>query len=251
MKPYRLLSQLAIALMVPTSFAHAEVIRFDFYGTVSLAVCGSSLCDPSQMLDSSVRTGTTVSGHYSFDTAAQGTPFPGSGGGALSESILYNGLNGSFETVIGNYTFSSLAASPIYITVADDFYAPSSTVSSDQYRILTRTGVQSLNQPLPELVGINTMNLDFIELGALGQPVPPLSSALLPTDPDLINRFGGGSLVIGLNFAEPIGDDTRLILSISVPGVQLVAPIPEPSTLPLFLVGGAGLLALRRWKSAA
>lgn len=202
------------------------------------------------MLDSSVHIGTPVIGHYSFDTLTQGTPFPGSGGGMLSESTSYNGINGSFETIIGNYTFSSLTNSPIYINLADDFFAPTSTVSSDQYRVLTRTGIESTTQEMPELVGINTMNLQFIQLGKIGESVHPLDSALMPTDHEIINNFGDGSLTIGLNFAEPLDGNTRLILSIAVPGVQL-ASIPEPSTSVLLLAGAAVLLALHRKKVAA
>ena len=168
----------------------------------------------------------------------------------LSESTSYNGINGSFETIIANYTFSSLTNSPIYINLADDFFAPTSTVSSDQYRVLTRTGIESTTQEMPELVGINTMNLQFIQLGKIGESVHPLDSALMPTDHEIINNFGDGSLTIGLNFAEPLDGNTRLILSIAVPGVQL-ASIPEPSTTLLLLAGAAVLLAMHRKKVAA
>jgi hypothetical protein len=203
--------------------AHAEIITYDFSGSVTIA--------PSTAYGYTIPSRTAVQGQFSYDTNSAGTA---SGATTDYEQSLASGFTANFGGL-------DVSASSYEVTVSHDLLQPNGS-----YADIFGVSFASNSNPAPSaplIVGGTAESVGQLTILFLGPPTLFPGSAL----PSSLSESNFSSEV-GFFSQTPTG---LVDVAFSVTSLQAV---PEPSGALLLLIGGFLALTacwLTRWRQSA
>jgi hypothetical protein len=204
--------------------AHAEIITYDFSGSVTIA--------PSPAYGYTVPAHTLLQGQFSYNTASVSTT---SGATSYYEQSLASGFTANFGSL-------DVSASSYEVTVSHDLLQPNGS-----YADVFAVSFASNSSPAPAaplIVGGTAESVGVLSISFLGLPTLYPNSEL-PTNLSVSNF----SSEIGLFSQTPTG------LVDAIFSVTSVQAVPEPGSALLLFIGGllalAGCWLSRRWRNSS
>lgn len=209
-----------LALNVPK--ADATIITFAFTGNVTLLGSG--------VIGGPANIGDLMSGYFSFDPTVPIAPPPSSFPGF----DRHNGTFTDFSLNVGGYHASFFDTAFNFMGIAN-----ASATSGEHFDGQGNFSGANINGLFPDAFAFSLNNsiIDTFSSGALPLTPPPLSNF--------------SSAYWFISFVETPGDSTGYSIFGNLTSLTLVNNVLAPATLPLLLVGFAGLGLARITRKAA